>query len=454
MKLRNKIFILLAFVQLSVFSQEALNFQQIDSLTYNAYLQKDWKTVTKIGKQALKNDIDYYYLRMRLGIAHFEQKKYGKAVKDFEKAIGYNTTDTLAIEYLYYSYKYLGDDIMAVRTLNESETLYAWKMMTEQKLLKNIYAFFSTRIIDSDNLEESGRQAFKEKTQEVKKPIYTSQFIPDSYFNLQLGTTVRLTPSWRFDISYQYFSVKSEQQIIDPVQMQINKSSASQNQWNFNNRFRLTNKLKASLFFSTVTSKANYTAVNTTSIPPQYYKINEEKQANYLLGIGLSRQQAYFDIDLKGSFLTSIDKPILQGDLGVKIYPFANKRLISESIISFLKKDSNGFAPIFSQKIEYSPFDKLSFSLLGNWGDLQMWNTNSGYNIYNGIYGMSSLYQVILNYKVTKQLYFKLYYEYIDRSSNIWSKSLLPIDEGNDLEIISTERFNTHSIIGGLIWEF
>ncbi len=46
--------------------------KMVEDSTYRFYLDGDWWSVISYGEAALKEDIDYYYLRMRMGIAFFE----------------------------------------------------------------------------------------------------------------------------------------------------------------------------------------------------------------------------------------------------------------------------------------------------------------------------------------------------------------------------------------------
>lgn len=452
--MKKLIIILSLIISISSFAQDTLNFKMVDATTYQSYVDKDWNKVIEVGNKALKQDIDYYFLRMRLGIAYYEETNYRKAIIHFEKAMDMNNEEVVAIEYLYYAYKNIGNDIQALRTLDRSNTKYANKLLYEQKIFQNIYTFFSTRIYDADKLKDASLPAYQKEIEQEKKPIYTEQFIPESYYNFQLGGTMRFSPTWRVDVSYQNFQVKKEQHILDPFRETLEETKVKQTQWNINNTFRVSNKMTASLFFTYLSSKIDYIDIKTEMMPVQYVLVEQEKVRKMLLGIGLSRQQTYFDINWSASFLTTIDEPAIQTDLGIKIYPFGNRKLISESKVSFLKADSTGMHPVFSQSLSYSPIERLNFSLVGNWGEMESWSNNNGYNVYNGIYGISSLYQAKVSLRVAKQFYVKLQYEYMDNSSKIWSKSLLPEDSKDDSQVIEQNNFNTHSIIGGLIWEF
>ena len=450
------IIILIASIIISVnsFAQDTLNFKTVDTVTYNAYLQKDWNKVIAVGSSALEQNIDYYFLRMRIGIAYFEKQNYRKSIIHFEKAMDANNVEVIATEYLYYAYKNIGDDIQALKTLSKSNTKYANLLLNRQKIFQNIYSFTSIRIYSTNKFNEKDQLAFHAETERRQKPIYTQQFIPESYINFQLGATIRLSPGWRINLSYQNFQVKGQQYMQDPMQESKEETQTSQTQWNLNNTIRFSNKLKASIFLTYLSTKASYTSINTEQFPIVYSNIRNESSSNFLLGIGLSRSQSYFDLFWKASFLTHFNNPVLQSDLGIKIYPLGNQKIMTQTSISFLKADTTSANFIFSQSISYSPHERINFTLSGNWGQMSMWNTENGYSVYNGIYKLSELYQAKVTVRIVKQLYFKAYCEFMKNSSNTWSKSLLPFDSGESAVVINQNKFNTYSIIGGLIWEF
>jgi len=89
-------------------AQEEKGFAYYDKITWDAYRKGDWHLVIRQGKEALKQGFDYYYLRMRLGIAYYSLKDYHRAVPQFRKALELSNNDLNALRYLYYSYLYAG----------------------------------------------------------------------------------------------------------------------------------------------------------------------------------------------------------------------------------------------------------------------------------------------------------------------------------------------------------
>ena len=446
--------ILLIYLTTGGFSQDTLNFRTVDATTYQAYVEKNWDKVIEIGNEALEQEIDYYYLRIRMGIAYFEKTNYRKSIIHLEKAINTNNSEVIAVEYLFYAYKNIGDDIQAMKTLDNSNTKFANLLLANQNFFQNIYGFYSTRIYNTDGLKEGIEASFQNESSKNSKPIYAEQFVPQSYQNIQLGTNIRLSPTWRVDGSYQYYNLTKEQMILDPISSTIEDSKVNQIQWHINNTFRLSNKLQANMFFSYLSQKLNYISINTSKVPVKYSRIKQGKSSNLLLGIGLRYRHNYSDLLASASFFTTENRPIMQANLGINIFPFGNRKLFFETSVSFLKVDSTRPKIIFSQSLNYSPHERISLSLSGHWGEMQYWNTEYGYSIYNGLHGLNELYQAKITLRLVKQLYMKIYYEYMCNYSKVWSKSLIPPDASDTPEIIDNIKFNTHSIIGGLIWEF
>jgi len=59
-----------------------------------------------VAQNAVDNGIDYFYLRMRLGIAYYNKAEYKRAAVQFDKALSFNPWTQTALEYAYYSYVY------------------------------------------------------------------------------------------------------------------------------------------------------------------------------------------------------------------------------------------------------------------------------------------------------------------------------------------------------------
>lgn len=96
------VIILLAF-QLQANGQELNSFQKIDSLSFYQYSHAQWDNLIETNHQAEKNNIDYFYLNLRVGIAYFNKKMFSRAEKYLSKANQQNSADETTKYYLYYA---------------------------------------------------------------------------------------------------------------------------------------------------------------------------------------------------------------------------------------------------------------------------------------------------------------------------------------------------------------
>jgi len=81
-----------------------VDFIGADTATYKLLESNEWDKLIETGEAALDNGIDYFYLRMRMGIAYYNKGEYINAATQFDEALDFNSGDETAMEYLYYSY--------------------------------------------------------------------------------------------------------------------------------------------------------------------------------------------------------------------------------------------------------------------------------------------------------------------------------------------------------------
>jgi hypothetical protein len=95
---------LFSLCSLSSKAQEQLSSSDLETATYQYYLQANWQGIIDLGEKALIQNIDYYYLRLRIGIAYYNQKKFALAIPNLQKALLQNNGEDITKEYLYLSY--------------------------------------------------------------------------------------------------------------------------------------------------------------------------------------------------------------------------------------------------------------------------------------------------------------------------------------------------------------
>jgi hypothetical protein len=99
----------LTLIPLTLQSQE-MDFLRVDTLTYGYYMKGNWDSLIYLGNEAIGQNIDYKFLRQRLGFAFFTKSKYGTAQRQFLKALEFDSYDSFTLQYLYLSFLYEGND--------------------------------------------------------------------------------------------------------------------------------------------------------------------------------------------------------------------------------------------------------------------------------------------------------------------------------------------------------
>ena len=136
----NKILLCIILLKgsIAVYAQQENLFFYYDSLTYSQYENKQWNNLTRSTGEAIRKDFDYYYMRMRAGIARYERGNYLMAEKHFNKAAKLNKLDPVSREYIYYSKLFSGKDKEASLYFKRNLDYLKDKVKSENKIVRNL----------------------------------------------------------------------------------------------------------------------------------------------------------------------------------------------------------------------------------------------------------------------------------------------------------------------------
>lgn len=135
------------------FGQEPLSLTEADRLTYNYYLQKNWPQLLQTGKQALHQGIDFYYLRVRMGIACYELQNYDAAIRHFKAAQAMSTADDYVAAYLYFAYLYNGRRMDALQVAQAAPAAVAESWVgSKPKGVAQADVYFNQNMVDETAL--------------------------------------------------------------------------------------------------------------------------------------------------------------------------------------------------------------------------------------------------------------------------------------------------------------
>jgi hypothetical protein len=80
------------------------DFKTLDKQSYDYFINGNYKNLKNTADTMFSQGIDYYYLRMRIGILSYNKQLYSNAIRHFIKALEFNSLDTISHEYVYFSY--------------------------------------------------------------------------------------------------------------------------------------------------------------------------------------------------------------------------------------------------------------------------------------------------------------------------------------------------------------
>ena len=150
-----RLILITAFFILSagtVVSQPDNSYPDIDRRTYQLYLDGSWRELIRTGERALDRGIDFFYLRMRIGIAAYELKDYSKSARHFKKALEFNSADAAAMEYLYFSYLFLGQDMEARKVAAGFPDSLKDKLSYRRSAVRSVSLFTTGGFLDDQRI--------------------------------------------------------------------------------------------------------------------------------------------------------------------------------------------------------------------------------------------------------------------------------------------------------------
>ena len=326
--------------------------------TLELYQKEEWNELIALGNQCIDKNIDFYYLRIRLGVAYFRQKKYTHAIQHLNKALDFNSKSDLAQELLYYSYNILG------RTEQSAKLYHNFSDALKDKISYNPIEFIF--------LEAAIKQA-EEDFQEGN----TNLFFNEGQYG-QLGIKHHIKDAFSLTHAFTYFNQDSYQGNAQQFQYYISSGVALTDTWTLNPVIHLV--------------KTEFTGNGS-------FEPSSNTNLGFIGSLKVSKTLGILELAL-GQTLTEIsnlDIPFTFGS--VSIMPFDNNSLIlGNTSYLFKNNDSLSFHAhslfLFSQPL---PSINIKLSYLTNKSEQNIIEDN-GYFVNNGFGHTSSRVSLQLQY--------------------------------------------------------
>lgn len=353
--------IILAFIFVTMISlaQENIAFSSVDSITYQSYLSGDWETLIRIGKDAIKQGIDYKYLRQRMGYAYFIKANYYAARLQYEKALKFDESDSDTRLYLYYCALNIGDDSNAR---------------------------FRASKLKSDIQKSEGLKPFK---------ILNAADVEYNYKANDAGLSIRSNPNYyRIGLNTQLAYRLNFYQAISQYFQTINTTSTVQTEYYSLLNWTLGPHSSLDAGYHRVITKAGTTIYDGNMFFAKYSKrINR------------------FNLGVNGSILTNATSNVIQlGILGGVILPGKANIYLNSSLQSLT--DSVETRIIYSQSIGAKIFKPIWIEGNITLGNIKNYNDHDGLYLYNSIDATTFRSGISIFYLLNKNIKFIVNYTY------------------------------------------
>ncbi len=480
---------------LPVKSATKLDFQTVDRLTYFCYNQQKWDSVILVGKQALRNKIDYYYLRARMGIAYFSKKQYFPAITHLTRARAFNSGDPVIADYLYKSYLYSNHPEEArilKASLNDiiGDTEHSDPGFLEQIHLESGYTLSSNR--SPDNLSNlMGKDSIY-----GEQDLYGNNIYENFSLKLKISKRIDLTLAY----SYLNFSKtkyiqygRSEAQRDTIIENPFSRDYLYSYPWKVHDtsfRYHISQHevyinaaitlawgikiipafhwinvsyptINPSYRTDSISDTAYYSYVDNTYHLFRYpslaysFKQNDTSFNNFVVSLRISKDLGRFNLALTGSWSNLNGKTQKQAGLSLTYYPMGNLNFYGTTTVTgfFQKKEKRILiSQILGAKITPWMWGEANFY----YGDFTNSNIFNGFIVYNNSDKIDFKTGFNLVFLIGKQLQLSLIYQYYQKESQqiYYTKTIKPgIYEILEVQQIKNNPYNTNSIIGGITWK-
>ena len=477
-------------------AEERLDFQTVDMLTYRCYNEQKWDSVILVGKKALHQDIDYYYLRVRLGIAYFEKQQYFPAATHLEKALKFNSGDPFAAAYLSRAYEF-------TNRIEESNLLkasmpgaFADTSLSKPGWLEQVH-FESGYTVSSSNSPNNLAPLIR------KDSIYGEQDLYGNNFYGNLGLNIRASKRLSLSLAYNYLNFSKTKYVqygrgeahLDSVgdgpfrrdyfysypwkihdtsfqyhvqQHEIYLGATITLPWGvkimpvvhwIHVAYPLTS---TSVRTDSVSDTAYYSKTDNTyhlfKYPLVVYSFNQKDTAfnNYVLALRISKDLGRFNLALSGSWSNLNGKTQCQAGASLTYFPLGNLNFYGTTAATGFFQGSESRL-LLSQVIGGKLIPWLWGEANFNYGDYTNANIANGAIVYNNSDKIDYRAGATLTFVLGKHIQLSLVYQYFRKESQQYYY-LKTQDPGTHeiKESLQTKNnpYNTNTLIGGITWKF
>ena len=440
---------LLVSISMGIRAQETVDFNTVNRESYGHYLTGQWDSLIVLGKKAIRQEMDFYYLRMRMGVAYYQEKNYRQAASQFKRALKFNQNEPAALEQLYYAHLMAGQTEQARLVRKQFKGKLALKLpppegkFADRINIEYLYGRSLTEdlLAEPDNLFEGLPPGI--------------QYLPQHYSNISLSLVNRITPGFTLVHVYNYLSKINHLHYDDgTIQFEYPDQSVSQHQYYIS---------------PNITTRSGFTFMPMFHLLSMHYQtpvdlstgfqggsqvlIGVVDKSDFATGMNLRKGIGSLDLNLGAWYATLNEATQFQQRLGFTWYPLGNLNLyLGANLNSQYERSGMDRTTRYTPELNlgFAMAEKLWVDLKGARGEMVNYLENNGSIVFNSFSNVIRE-KVSLTLSVPVSEKGSLLYLGGRWSSN--ESHFYPEDPAQE-NTTNTIHYNNLSIYGGLSWKF
>ncbi len=423
------------------FAQEKRSFSQIDSLSYQAYLSSDWKKVLSYSSEGFKSGFDFYYLRMRAGIAELTLNRPVQASRHFREALKFSEYDQTAQSLLYSSLQFSGNLAEArILAADFSSDLREKLDIPERKLISSIFMEPGYML----NSKAAELKAFRPDLQEAHL------YLVPAYWYVSAGVNIEAGKRFSATLATNILSFQATQQIIfqnqDPLVFDV---PFDQRAVYFGAGYYLGKGFRISAAGHFLTCAIPLYSWSPGQAGGQYVQ-GASDWRDLAFNASLIKRFSYVTVGLSGDANRFKNVWYRQASASLTVYPSGNVNTYLKAEAAWLSDSlvSTG------RLIAHGGIGRKLFRTVwieGNYyvGNIQNYTEANAYVVYNNFDMIRKRFDInLMAYRILHRMDLSLRYQYTLRSAT-W----LTYENSEYIEGVQQD-YPVHSLIFGLIWQF
>jgi hypothetical protein len=467
-----------------------ITYAETEQRTYRCYLDKEWDSLITIGHRAIRHDIDYYYLRTRMGIAYDARGQFIRSAWQYDQALGFNRKDPFAT----------GQRYMALTNANrplQARALQATMTREQRELLCEKSPVLEFVSLDLGYAVSNAYS--KINTSDLMGPdsIYGEADLYGNNYFASLGLGFNISKRFTLLAGYTYLNF-AKRKTIQYSYAEDRLDSTHIYEWGYQNYYsfpRVSNDVPIDYFivqheftmggvialdrgvniipvFRLVTARYNNTSaayrqeqVSDTSFffygtdtyytfpfIRSHYSFTDKDTSfnNYLFSLTATRDFDLLTVGMSGSWSNLNGADQLQASGFVTWYPLGNLNLYGTTGVTMLSEEGDG-RMLYSQMVGGKVTRWLWAEGDFIWGDLSNGNTSNGWVVYNNTGRIRYRAGASLILTVIRNLEFTFNYQFFEKESPIYRYATPENGREGPVVVKTTwERYQAHNMFIGI----